>query len=339
VLADGRFFCMSRPLTLVLDVTERCNLRCVMCHFARVERIHFPPFDVVPDDRGNMSAALFERVAGQFFPHARRVALGCAAEPLMHPRFASLLAIAARYGVPELWFPTNLLALTEATAEAIARGRLSTVAVSIDGVCKETYEKIRVGATWERLHAKLRMLRDAQRAARTRAPRLRVIFTWMRSNRSELRDLPAFAESLGAHELDVRFVAPAVGVDLSAEMLSGDDVHAELRAAARDAVRRGLRLAAWPQFEERPRALPARLAWRWWRVRAGLDRVQDLIVGQRAPERMLVIRPSGAIFGCEHAREPLGFAGVPLEVRERGACGSCASRGNVMYASAPVRAG
>ncbi len=323
----------------MLDVTERCNLRCVMCHFARVERIHFPPFDVVSDDHGNMSAALFERIARQFFPYARRVALGCAAEPLMHPRFASLLGIAARYGVPELWFPTNLLALTEATAEAIARGRLSTVAVSIDGVRKETYEKIRAGATWERLHGKLRMLCDAQRAARTRPPRLRVIFTWMRSNRSELRELPAFAESLGARELDVRFVAPAVGVDLSSETLAGDDVRDDLRAAARDAVRRGLRLAAWPQFEERPRTLPARLAWRWWRVRAGLDRVEELMLGRSAPERKLVIRPNGAIFGCEHAREPLGFAGSPLAIGPRDACGACASRGNVLYDPAPVRAG
>lgn len=251
---------MSRPLTLVLDVTERCNLRCVMCHFARVERIHFPPFDRLPADHGNMSAALFERIARQFFPYARRVALACAAEPLMHPRFAALLGIAARYGVPELWFPTNLLALTEATAEAIARGRLSTVAVSIDGVRKETYEKIRAGATWERLHGKLRMLCEAQRSARTRPPRLRVIFTWMRSNRSELRELPAFAESLGARELDVRFVAPAVGVDLSSETLAGDDVHAT--SARRHAMPCAADCVSRPGRSSRSVRAPCRRGWR-----------------------------------------------------------------------------
>jgi hypothetical protein len=35
----------------------------------------------------------------------------------MHPHFRDLLTAAAPYRVPELWFPTNLLPLTEATAE------------------------------------------------------------------------------------------------------------------------------------------------------------------------------------------------------------------------------
>jgi len=350
---------MSRPLTLVLDVTERCNLRCVMCHFARVDRIHFPPFDTVPGDHGNMPVALFERIAAQFFPLARRVALACAAEPLMHPRFRELLAVAARHEVPELWFPTNLLPLTEATAEAIVRSNVSVVAVSIDGVQKETYEKIRRGASWERLHAKLRILRDARREARAATPRLRVIFTWMRSNREELRDLPAFAESLGAYELDVRYVAPAVGVDITSETLVREDpaaLRAELNAAAHDAVRRGLRLAAWPRFDERPEGFLARVAWRLWRVRAGLDRLENLAiarhereVGCRYPDRAYVIRPSGAVFPCEYYNEPVGFAGtdslLTISRGERltrirdglrcgkpsGSCATCAGRRDALY--------
>jgi MoaA/NifB/PqqE/SkfB family radical SAM enzyme len=319
---------MSRPFTVVMDVTERCNLRCVMCHFSTVERIHFPPFDLVPDDHGNMSVALFERIAAQFFPRARRVALGCASEPLMHPRFAALLEIASRYRVPDLWFPTNLLALTEGTAEAIAR-HVTTIAVSIDGTRKETYERIRTGASWERLHAKLRMLRDAGKS-----PRLRVIFTWMRSNRAELRELPELAADLGAQELDVRYVAPAIGVDLSSETLAREEpreLHAELAAAARDAVRRGLRLSAWPQFDERPDGLLARAAWRFWRVRAGLDRVEDFV--RERDERALVIRPSGAVFPCEHSGEPLGFAGADTLLtiaRREPLCATCAGRGRAV---------
>ena len=78
----------ARPLTLLLDITDRCNLRCVMCHFSNRDRIRFPPFHLAGDGDGNMPVALFEKIAAEFFPRARRVALGCAAEPLMHPRFA-----------------------------------------------------------------------------------------------------------------------------------------------------------------------------------------------------------------------------------------------------------
>ncbi|HEX7833805.1 MAG TPA: radical SAM protein, partial [Thermoanaerobaculia bacterium] len=230
-----------RSLTVLLDITERCNLRCVMCHFSTRDRIRFPPFVLEPDADGNMPVSRFETIAAEFFPHAKRVALSCAAEPLMHPRFREIVAIAGSYRVPELWFPTNLLPLTEATAESIMRANVTTVAVSIDGVRKETYERIRAGATWERLMAKLAMLRDAR--GRNRTPRLRVNFTWMRDNRDELRELPAFAADIGASELDVRFVAPTDGVDVTPHMLHGPELRDELAQVARDAVKRGLRLA------------------------------------------------------------------------------------------------
>lgn len=331
---------MPRTLTLLIDVTDRCNLRCVMCHFANVDRIRFPPFEL---PHGNMPVELFERIAADFFPHAERVGLACAAEPLMHPRFAEIVAIAARHRVPELWFPTNLLALTDRTAEAIAE-HVDTVAVSIDATRRETYERIREGARWDVLMAKLKLLRNVK---------LRFSFAWMRSNRDELRELPAFAADHGAHELDVRFVAPTDGVDVSRELLT-DYTRAELSDVAHDAVKRGLKLAAFPRFDERPRGLVDRAAWRFWRIRAGLDRLEHLgiakherEVGCRYPDRNYVIRPSGAVFPCHYFDEPLGMAGQEplLTIAKRvqpirdglqcgapvGACATCGNRKDAFY--------
>lgn len=330
-----------RPHVVILDVTERCNLRCVMCHFSTMDRIRFPPFDVVPDDHGNMHLDVFEKVAARFFPTAYRVALGCAAEPMMHPRFAEILEIAGRYRVPDLWFPTNLLPLTEETARAIERAKVTTVAVSIDGVTKETYEKIRVGATWERLLAKLAMLRSP----------LRIIFTLMQSNRHELRELPAFASKLGAKELDVRYVSPTDGVDISNETLAGLDLRGELRDVARDAVRRGLKLANYPAFDERPARFLPRIARRLWRIRAGLDRFEQYAIakreretGCRHPDWTFVIRPSGAVFPCTYFDSPIGFVGVDDAKLDRirdglrcgnpvGACATCGEWRNRFFAA------
>lgn len=323
-----------------------------MCHFANVERIRFPPFDLVPPDHGNMPVELFERIAAEFFPRAHRVALACAAEPLMHPRFREIVAIAGRHGVPELWFPTNLLGLTEGLAETIVRSNVATVAVSIDAVRPETYEKVRIGAKWDRLMTRLKILRDAGDEVR-RPPRLRLAFAWMRSNRDELRDLPAFAADMGAHELDVRFVAPTDGVDATAEIFPREErqsMRNELAAVARDAVRRGLRLSGFPEYDERPANVLARAAWRFWRIRAGLDRLEHLEIakrereiGCRYPDRLFVIRPSGAVFPCHYYDEPLGFAGrdslasiaggesltrIREGLRCGSPCGACATCGN-----------
>ena len=156
---------MPRPLNVILDLTSRCNLKCVMCYFAATDRLAFPPFDRQLSDDGNMPVEVFERIAADLFPKAWRVALACAAEPMIHPRFREIVEIAGRYGVPDLWFPTNLLALTEPTAQALVKNGVGTVAASIDGVTKETYEKIRVPAKFERLLACLDTLARVRREA------------------------------------------------------------------------------------------------------------------------------------------------------------------------------
>jgi MoaA/NifB/PqqE/SkfB family radical SAM enzyme len=353
---------MPRPLNVILDLTARCNLKCVMCYFANTDRLFFPPFDRELSSDGNMPVEVFEKIAADLFPRAWRVALGCAAEPMIHPKFKEIVAIAGRYGIPDLWFPTNLLALTDATAEALIQGRVTTVAASIDGMTKETYEKIRVPAKWERLLACLETLRRVRTAARSRTPRLRIIFTWMRSNRQDLQLLPEFAADHGATEIDVRFVSETPGVDVKPELLSdvpSEELNAELAAAAHDAVRRGLKLASYPQFEPAhvEEGFLARMRRRIWRLRAGLDRPEywryswyQGLFGCAYPDRNYVIRPNGAVSPCIYWEgDPIGFypadgldriaAGAPLaRIRDGlrsgkpiGTCATCGERRTALY--------
>jgi MoaA/NifB/PqqE/SkfB family radical SAM enzyme len=200
-------------------------------------------------------------------------------------------------------------------------------------------------------------------ARRSKLPRLRIIFTWMRSNRGELQDLPAFAEKYGASELDVRYVTESPGVDNRGELLSDEDpaaLRAELARAAEDAVRRGLKLVSYPEFEveeELPRNPVGRLARRIWRVRAGIDRLEHLRFardqrkhGCAYPDRYYVIRPNGAVNPCIYWEgDPIGFypkeslsgiaSGAPLaRIRNGlhfgkpvGTCATCSQRRMAFY--------
>ncbi len=351
-----------RPLNVIMDLTERCNLKCVMCYFAEIDRLRFEPYNSLSDN-GNMPVEVFEKVAADFFPRAHRVALGCAAEPMIHSKFRDILAVAGRYKVPDLWFPTNLLALTPATAEAFVDHGVTTVAASIDGTHQETYEKIRVGGKWQRLLQKLELLNETKKRRGSDRPRLRIIFTWMRSNREDLQTLPAFAAEHGAAELDVRYVVPTEHVDVTPELLTGEDpreLHAELASAARDAARRGIKLQDYPEFETKddmPKDLVGRVKRRWWRVRSGLERAEHWhqhfrkrFYGCPYPGANYVIRPNGAVFPCIYwNRDPIGaypqgdFAsistGEPLRrIREglrcgkpAGTCNDCGQRRVAFY--------
>lgn len=350
---------LSRPLTLVMDLTERCNLRCVMCYFSTVDRIRFAPFDRQLSDNGNMPTEVFEQIAADLFPRAHKVALGCAAEPMVHPKFAELVKIAGRYKVPELWFPTNLLALTEAKAQAIVEAGVSTVAISMDGTDQETYEKIRVGGKWPLFKARLEMLNKARQGSRTK---IRFIFTWMKSNQHDLRNLPAFAAEHGATDLDVRFVSPTVGVDNTPELLGDLDrqwLDRELAMVAEDAVRRGLKLAYYPEFQtpdDLRRHPLIRLRRAFWRVRAGLYRREYFQYlrhkrqdGCAYPGRTYVIRPNGAVSPCIFWEgDPMGLlpgeggiAAIDARIEElrqglrcgnpEGTCKTCTMRRDAFY--------
>ena len=291
-----------RPLEVILDTTERCNLKCRMCYFSAVDRLQFLPFDRELSKTGMMPLETFSRVAADLFPRARRVALGCAAEPLVHPRFIDIVREAGGYGVPDLWFPTNLLPLTPPKAEAICEAGVNAVGVSMDGTRAETYESIRVGGRFDRLMRCFDLLNEVRRGGSTR---LRLIFVWMRTNRADLLDLPRFAEEVGASELDVRFVAPTAHVTAEDELLDGEDpgaLRAELAAAAEDAAARGLRLVSYPDFDD---GGAIGLRGRLMRWRAGLydrqrlrGRFRTAVAGCAWPGHTVVVRPNGAVSPC-----------------------------------------
>jgi MoaA/NifB/PqqE/SkfB family radical SAM enzyme len=300
-----------RRLELVLDLTSRCNLRCAMCHFSAADQLRFKPFDFDPGSNGEMMLTTFRHIAAELFPRAHTVALGCAAEPLLHPHFEEIVRICRKHRVPRVRIQTNLLALSPTKARTIVEGRVRTVAVSIDGTSRESYEKIRVGGTWERLLSRLELLQQVRLSASTSLPRLRITFTWMRTNRHELKSLPAFAESVGAREIDVRFVVPTVAVDNRDELLNAidpDELMAELWATARDATARGLRLSAYPAMKKEPNAdnsLIGKIRRKMWLLRAGIESparwrrsILESIDGCVFPARMFLIRPNGAVLPC-----------------------------------------
>ena len=343
-----------RPLEVILDTTERCNLKCKMCYFSAVDRLQFLPFDRNLSRTGMMPLETFGQVAADLFPRAHRVALGCAAEPLVHPKFIDIVREAGSYGIPDLWFPTNLLPLTPPKAEAICEAGVKTVGVSMDGTHAETYETIRVGATFARLMRSLDLLNDVRRGAATR---LRLIFVWMQTNRADLADLPRFAEEVGASELDVRFVAPTAHVTAEDELLDGEDpgaLRAELAAAAEDAAARGLRLVSYPDFED-GNAIGLRGHLLRWR--AGLydrrrlrGRVRTAVGGCAWPRHTVVVRPNGAVSPCIFWEEqPIGlYPETTLAEVERspllssitdglrtgnpcGTCRTCSERKHALY--------
>lgn len=191
-----------RPLKLEMDIVNQCNLRCIMCHFSNDEFSKRKKEEISVDD--------FKRIAAQLFPLCSHMSLSLGAEPLLHRNLGELLRITESYKIPFVYMHTNGLLLKQKTIEQLIRSQFNQLSISVDGATKQTYERIRAGAKFERLVANIEAINRAKKRMKSQLPHLCFNVVLMRSN---IEELPSIVRL--AHELKVEGVATVHMMPLS----------------------------------------------------------------------------------------------------------------------------
>jgi MoaA/NifB/PqqE/SkfB family radical SAM enzyme len=223
----------QRWLTLRLDLINKCNLRCVMCHYSDDSISKRPARRLSPEEFG----AFFAPIA----PAVRDVVLSCADEPLMSPHFEAILAELSR-GDPEvrIRFCTNAMLLGEKTAAAIIAARTYLVMFSFDGVTSSTLHRIRVGSDYRRIIRNILGLKRLRAASGLPRPRFVFNYVMLASNIHEAPHFVHMAKRLGGDYIDFRLVVPGDFYSIGHEMLEGCpgkfDYYRERILAAADAA-------------------------------------------------------------------------------------------------------
>ena len=146
-----------RPLKIEMDITNQCNIRCIMCPFSDPA--------IGGRKRKDLSKETFLRWADEMFSWAAYVGLLFGTEPTLNPNLVSFVRTAKEFRVPNVYFSTNAMKLLPALTAALIDAGLDELNVSLDAGCKATFERIRRGARWDTVISNLRSLRD-QKAAR-----------------------------------------------------------------------------------------------------------------------------------------------------------------------------
>jgi len=202
-----------RFLRVKLDMVTRCQLRCVMCHFAHPEFVENPV---------TMDRALLERVAAELFPRAHDVVLSSSAEPLLAAELPRALELCAEYGVPSFHFSTNALAMNDRIMDAVLKSQMPLLTISCDGATKQTFEKIRKPASWERLNNRIALIRDRKRAAGSRYPILGLTSVLMRDNIREMPQLVRQAKEWGVDTINFVHMTVIGGLGVEDQTLLND---------------------------------------------------------------------------------------------------------------------
>ena len=140
---------------LHLESALSCNLMCAMCYqsdSALQNAIKASSVKLMKWD-------LFTKVIDE------AVALNCCAvvfagrgEPTLNPRFSEMLKYCHEKGILDIKFNTNAMTLTEKMArEWLSIKAPLTIVFSVDAADKDTFEKIRIGASFDKVVNNIKM--------------------------------------------------------------------------------------------------------------------------------------------------------------------------------------
>jgi radical SAM protein with 4Fe4S-binding SPASM domain len=133
------------PINLDLHITNKCNLYCPFCPRTW--------YDLSGgfEEYGFMPLALYRRIVDEGVKEGMKaIQFTANGEPLLHRGLEEMVRYANEKGVLDLIIHTNAVGLSEKRSRALLKAGFHKLAISFDSPVKETYEKLRKGANFEK---------------------------------------------------------------------------------------------------------------------------------------------------------------------------------------------
>ncbi len=194
----------SAPRRLVLELTNACNLNCIMCGRNSAD------FKLTSFDLEWLKK--FEPVLNKI----EEVALFGWGEPTVHPKFVEFLNYLDRFNVRK-YFCTNGMLLGR-LKDDIFKYNVDIIAISVDGAKASTNDRIRRGAKLDKIVTNLKDIVAEKKAKNLDRPYMNFVFCAMQSNIHELPDLVKLASEIGLEEVKVVYLT-AFSEDMMDEVL------------------------------------------------------------------------------------------------------------------------
>lgn len=282
----------KRFLSVRMDITNRCNLKCIICPRSVEEATSDQNFD--------MGWELFSKIAEDVFPNVSELFLSCGSEPLMAKRLSDVLDVVEKAKIPFVGFTTNGLLFNEDIAQKTISSGVKEIEISFDGGTESTYAKIRGGSSIHEVIENVRLLNNAKKSSSSSFPGIVFHVTLMRSNIEEVGDIIEIAHDLEVSCVRAMHLYPHAALNIEGESLYN---HKELydknvMAAHRRADELGVDFDAPPLF-------------------GGSDRRDRSTISGNSPNRICVypwtmvrITADGNVYPCAAWWDAKGFGNL-----------------------------
>lgn len=185
-IQQGKIKLDSFMRSLIVTLSSRCNIDCIMCEVKRTK------WDI-PQKR-------IQEII-ELFPYLESVSWQ-GGEPFLLEYFEEIFDQASRYADLKQTIVTNGILITETWAEKLVKNSVE-LTFSIDGITKDVYEPIRVGAKFDDVICSLKMIREARNKYDSGRMSLRLHVVIMKSNYHQLEDLVDFAKEYGFNAVHI----------------------------------------------------------------------------------------------------------------------------------------
>jgi organic radical activating enzyme len=144
------------PRSACIDISNNCNAACPFC----ARQVSGNP------KNGLMAPQMFESVVEQLsqIKSVKHIVLAAWGEPLLHPHFDAYLDLLHSQGYT-VGFPTNF-SLAHKHFDSLLKAQ--QIMLSIEGHDKESYEKKRVGLSFDKVHANVAEFDQRVKLARSK---------------------------------------------------------------------------------------------------------------------------------------------------------------------------
>jgi MoaA/NifB/PqqE/SkfB family radical SAM enzyme len=167
------------PVVVVIEVTNQCNLDCIMCPRSRMTR----PI-------GIMQEHLYKKIVDDIAIHSPKDTqfwIAFMGEPLLLKEKAmDYITYAVDKGLTSVNLNTNLVTPDKNLCTEIVKTKLNRIVISLDAATRETYDTIRRGGDFEKVLSNIAYLLEARETMNYKKPEIDIQFIIQDENEHEV---------------------------------------------------------------------------------------------------------------------------------------------------------
>jgi radical SAM protein with 4Fe4S-binding SPASM domain len=185
---------LGKPLSMEIEPTTSCNLRCPQCPSGLREFTR---------NTGMLNLDLYKKIIDELHPELVWLILYFQGEPFLNKQFLEFVKYASEKNIYTAT-SSNAHYFTDEVAEATVKSGLDRLIISIDGVTQESYAKYRIGGKIEKVLEGTQKLVYWKKNLRSKTPHIIWQFIAFKHNEHEIPLIKKMAKEIGVDELGIK---------------------------------------------------------------------------------------------------------------------------------------